>query len=685
MPTPTLVATEGPAPQPELAADSQPSAVCIVASSGLLSPILQRALGERGIVVRTLGLGAALCADGSGAEPGGSTIALVAGAQFPTTRAAAQRLLQEIGASCSGLIVAGDVAEEVTEIVGAAAGCWLTLPVQELPLVTALHRIAESAATRGELQETRRRLAAKAVETQSLYEVGAALSAEHDARRLQDLILRRCRHLTAADAGSLYILEHRVNPETHEKYDTLHFVVSQNDSLTNDYHTFEIPVSSESIAGYVALTGCTLNLPDVYCLPSHAPYRFNRSMDEATGYRTTSMLVVPLRNHDEDIIGVIQLINCKAAPESRPRVAGRAVPKVRPFPLEAEQVAGAFAGQAATALNNRMLIDNIQRLFEGFVTASVKAIEARDPATSGHSERVAHLTVGIASAVNGLTQGRWGNVTLCDNELRELRYAALLHDFGKIGVREQVLLKARRLYPEQVEAINARFDAARRSLQVEQCRRELALVLEGGREQYLAERMRIQAEFRQKGDLLSEQLAAILEANGRDVQDARFVENLGALRSSRYVDTWGVERPLLEASELLALSVQRGSLTDDERRHIESHVQQTYDFLSLIPWTRQLHRLPLIAGAHHERMDGSGYPRGIAAEEIPLQSRMMAIADVFDALTAQDRPYRPAVSPGQALDILGAEAYQGKLDGDLLDVFITHRVYEQAPSDSPGC
>jgi hypothetical protein len=257
-----------------------------------------------------------------------------------------------------------------------------------------------------------------------------------------------------------------------------------------------------------------------------------------------------------------------------------------------------------------------------------------------------------------------------------------LHDFGKIGVREQVLLKAKRLYPEQVEAISARFDSARRFLQVEQCRRELALALEGGRDRYFAERSRIESEFRRESDLLSEHLAAILEANGRDVQDTRFVEKLGTLRCSRYIDTWGVERPLLEASELLALSVHRGSLTDDERRHIESHVQQTYDFLALIPWTRQLHRLPLIAGAHHERMDGSGYPRGLAGHEIPLQSRMMAIADVFDALTAQDRPYRPAVPPHEALDMLSAEADQGKLDGDLLDVFITHRVYEQPTFDT---
>jgi response regulator RpfG family c-di-GMP phosphodiesterase len=288
---------------------------------------------------------------------------------------------------------------------------------------------------------------------------------------------------------------------------------------------------------------------------------------------------------------------------------------------------------------------------------------------------VAELTVGIATVVTDIGTGRFRDVGFSVQELREIRYAGLLHDFGKIGVREHVLVKAKKLFDWQLDVIQLRYALLRKGAETEHERRQLALILEQGQEAWHRMRDALQAQHEQRLDELNQELTTIINANEPTILDQEAADRLGEIGARRF-DLNGSESPILRDDELLALSVRRGSLTEEERREIESHVSHTYRFLSLMPWTRQLKRVPLIAWSHHEKLDGTGYPQGLKGDEIPLQSRMMTIADIYDALTAADRPYKRAVPLPKALDILHDEVKRGALDPELLDVFIQRRVYE---------
>ncbi|MBI4494740.1 MAG: GAF domain-containing protein [Chloroflexi bacterium] len=650
----------------------------IAVTEGLLSPALQRTLVARGLQVEPLAL----------PPPGGAIrleepspvqrprVALLAAAALPGAPDEAYALLGRLRAEGWALVLVGAVPAAVAPLVAEEVHAWLPLPVEELPLVAALRSALAADSLRSELARAREELDRKEAEARSLYEVGTALSTERDLDRLQGLILRRCRELTRADAGSLYLLDEGQNQQR-----VLRFEVAQNDSVQSSYQRLTMPLDEHSLAGYVALTGRTLNLADAYDLPAGAPYRFNHTFDERMGYRTRSMLVVPLRNHEGDVIAVLQLINCKRSFRTRLASPEAVEREVVAFPPQAEAVLGAFASQAAVALDNRLLLESIERLFEDFVHAAVSAIEARDPTTAGHSERVAELALGLAQAVNERGGERWQRVHFSQQQVRELRYAGLLHDFGKIGVREHVLVKARKLYEGQLEAIRLRFVLARQAMEVDHLRAQLALALEQGAEAGRSAGEALAEEHRRRLRELDEDLATVVAANEPTVLDQASSRRLAEIAALSYRDAEGQARPLLDPAELGALSVRRGSLSEAERREIESHVAHTYHVLSLMPWTRELRAVPLIAGAHHEKLDGSGYPRGLKADEIPLQSRMLAIADIYDALTASDRPYKRAVPPEKALDILRDEARLGHLDPDLLDLFIERQIYQVTAHD----
>jgi response regulator RpfG family c-di-GMP phosphodiesterase len=295
----------------------------------------------------------------------------------------------------------------------------------------------------------------------------------------------------------------------------------------------------------------------------------------------------------------------------------------------------------------------------------VVAIEARDPTTAGHSERVARLTVGLATAVERAPPPSYAGLRFAPEQLRQLRYAALLHDFGKVGVREHVLVKANKLYPHELELLRARFDLIRARLEIDGLRGRL----EGGGGDWERQARELDGFFE-----------FILQCNRPTVLSEGSFGHLGeiARRTFRHPD--GEERPYLTGDEVALLSIPRGSLSQDERLEIESHVTHTYRFLSQIPWTSDLKRVPEIAFAHHEKLDGKGYPRAITGPAIPVESRMMAIADIFDALTASDRPYKRAVPVEKALDILSAEAKAQHVDTLLLDAFIQSRVYAEVLS-----
>ena len=510
-------------------------------------------------------------------------------------------------------------------------------------------------------------------ELQEVAEVGAALSTVRDHSVLLTMILSKARELSRADAGSLYLLD-----EVDAKK-VLRWKLAQSDSI--DVENFEervLPITKKSLAGYVALTGETLVIDDAYNLPADAEYEINRSFDEQSGYLTKSLLVFPMTNHAGDIIGVLQLIN-RRVPGVTARLHARNVPEsVIPFDEDIANIMRALAGQAAVAVENNLLYESIERLFEGFVTAAVTAIEQRDPTTSGHSFRVADLTVEMARVIDRIDDAHYGDVHFTADQIREIRYASLLHDFGKVGVREQVLVKEKKLYPLRIEIVRNRFEFAMKAAENEANKRKVDYLFKHGRDGFDEFRARIDAELEAELTRLQKDFAFIAQSNEPTVLPEGDFQYLQQLATQDYVDIRGERRLLLDPEEARILSIRKGNLDAAERLEIESHVTHTFNFLQKIPWTRDLASVADIAYAHHEKLNGRGYPRKLTATEIPIQSRMMTVSDIYDALTASDRPYKRAVPTERALDILRMETNDGLLDGTLVHVFIDAKVYERA-------
>lgn len=541
---------------------------------------------------------------------------------------------------------------------------------------------------RRELRALSSQLEEQAQDLHELNQIGIALSSERDLDVLLEMILRKSREITSADAGSLYLVEQIPGTTIDERNPLaskqLRFKLSHNDSLQISYNEFVMPIEKRSIAGYVALTGAPLNIEDAYQLPENAEFSHNRSFDLSTGYRTKSILGIPMRTHKGEIIGVLQLINRKRHWEAKLTTPEAIVEEILPFDGKCVHLASSLASQAAVAIENTRLYQEIKELFEGFVRASVLAIEQRDPTTFGHSERVATLSVGIAEVVDRVTTGPYRDVRFSRDQIQQIKYAGLLHDFGKIGVREHVLVKAKKLYPAQLDIIKGRFRYLKRALQQQYTAEKVKYFLTSTREEALRACEDLDREFARRLQELDEYLEFIIRANEPTVLQQGGFDKLLEIAQLWYEED-GERIRYLEDHEVKLLTITKGSLSDEERAEIESHVTHTYNFLAKIPWTTELKPVPDIAYAHHEKLDGSGYPRHLSAREIPLPSRMMAIADIYDALTAWDRPYKKAVPPEKALDILNAEARAGLLDTELLRLFIEAEIYRRVsrPQTSP--
>lgn len=499
-----------------------------------------------------------------------------------------------------------------------------------------------------------------------LVEVGLALNRERDPRRVLELILRHARTITGADAGSIYVVE--------DGGATLRFRVAHNDSVTADLREDTLPVTDASVVGACVLGGQLINLDDMYSETGRTAdgrsFAHDRSYDARLGYQTRSLLTVPMRAPEGAVVGAVQLLNAKSGREplsSRVDFERR----VRPFTAADERVCLALATQGAVALENANLYAEVQALFEGFVRASVTAIEQRDPTTSGHSQRVADLTVALAQAVDRADAGPLAQVRFSPDELREIEVAGLLHDFGKVGVREHVLVKAKKLHDWELALVLGRLDHLRTTARLRLAERQLD-ALRSGRGEDLAAWRACEAELAQIDQWREVVLRANEPALLHEAVEAA-IHEVAAVR----LESEGLKLSILDDAHLAALLIPRGSLTPQERAEVQNHVRHTHEFLSKIPWGRALARVPEIAGKHHEYLDGTGYPHGVPASEIPLQARMMTVADIFDALTASDRPYKKAVPVDQALDILHAESAAGKLDREVLAVFVGGRVFER--------
>ncbi len=555
----------------------------------------------------------------------------------------------------------------------------LSYPLQLKALSLALMNARQFLLTKTELNRLKQTLQLQNQELRELYDIGIALSAERDYDTLLQMILLRSRQITHADAGSLYLVEPRPDIAEDESdffaNKQLRFKLAHNDSVKISFQETVMPIEKKSVAGFVALSGQYLNIPDVYDLSQHSKFKHNRSFDEAIGYRTKSMLVIPMKNHKDEIIGVLQLINRKQNRDARLTSPEIVEQEVIPFDDKCVDLASSLASQAAVSIENNRLYEEIKRLFEGFIRASVHAIEQRDPTTSGHSERVAVLTTALAEKVDRIDHGPFKDVTFTRNQIQQIKYASLLHDFGKIGVREHVLVKAKKLFPHELEAVKNRFRIVKQATQLNYSYEKINSLLQLKREVALAQLLAWDEAAKQKLRELDNYLNLIYELNEPSVMRKTGFEILSQIGQIMFEDD-GINETLLSPREIEALSIPRGSLSEEERKEIESHVNHTFNFLSKIPWTSELKRVPQIAHAHHEKLDGSGYPQKLSGDKIPLESRMMAIADIFDALTAWDRPYKKAVPVEKALEILQWEVNDGKLDGDLLQIFLDARLFE---------
>jgi HD-GYP domain-containing protein (c-di-GMP phosphodiesterase class II) len=554
----------------------------------------------------------------------------------------------------------------------------ITAPVGVARLLLTLRGRAEAIVQRMVSASSDLELERSRHENEMMIKIGRALSQERDIKKLLAIILRHACDVTNADAGSIYIVEGHDEDVLKRR---LRFEVSQNDSRDLPTVSRVMPVSATSIVGQCVLSSDRINIPNLYALEppgmGNNPWGFvhDRSFDDHNRYQTHSVLAVPMISARNEVIGVIQLINKRAKGWIQLDLPNDFESGVVAFDEISETYIFALASQAGIALENVLLYGEVKTLFDGFVKAAVTAIEARDPTTSGHSERVARLTVNLAIAVNETDLGTFREVRFSDDDLTQIEYAGLLHDFGKVGVREHVLVKAKKLYEHERELILQRFQLIKRGYKIEGLETKVRYLMEASRDEIAARLAGIDHDVAHKVAELDDIIRFVLAANEPSVLDEGSFERIAEIAAMSWRDEAGAALPLLSGSEASCLQIRRGSLTELERVQINSHVEHSYNFLRQIPWSRTLRDVPEIVRSHHEKLDGSGYPIGLRGDHIPVPARMMAISDIYDALTASDRPYKKAMSTERALDILAADVKRGQLDTALFDVFVAAQVW----------
>jgi HD-GYP domain-containing protein (c-di-GMP phosphodiesterase class II) len=487
--------------------------------------------------------------------------------------------------------------------------------------------------------------------------IGASLSAERDINRLLELILTAAKSITRADGGSLY----RV---TEDK--TLRFEIVRTSSLKyylggtsgNPVPFYPIQLYRDGrpnhsmVAAHAALTGKTVNIADAYTADGF-DFSGTRAFDSKTGYRSKSFLTVPMRNHEHETIGVLQLINAQD-PRSGETVA---------FSEADQRLAESLASQAAVALTNRMLIMQLEQLFESFINLINSAIDEKSPYTGGHCQRVPTLTMLLAEAVNETRDGPLAEFSMNEKDRYELKIAGLLHDCGKVTTPVHVVDKATKLETiyDRIHLIDTRFEVLKRDLEIRYLKNNLgAHELKAALEQIEDDRRFLQA----------------CNIGGERMKDED-VERVKRIAAYRWRDVSGQEADFLSADEVKNLTIRAGTLTDDERKIINHHIVATIKMLEALPWPRHLTKVPEYAGGHHERMDGKGYPRGLTREQMSVQARCMGIADIFEALTAKDRPYKKGKTLSESLEILGRMRLNNHVDPDLFDIFVRKKVYRR--------
>lgn len=495
-----------------------------------------------------------------------------------------------------------------------------------------------------------------------LAQIGVALSAEKDIDRLMEKILTEARIITRADGGTLYLMS--------EDGSKIEFAFVQNESLSLNMSAAEgemtwPPVTlahpdgspnHANVSAHVAITGRPVNISDVY-----AAQNFNcegpRLFDQKTGYHSQSMLVVPMLNHENDIIGVLQLVNAREPGSGR----------VFPFSSGSEDLALSLASLAAVSLTNNLLIGQLENLLDSVIQTIAVAIDEKSPYTGGHVRRVADLTMSIAEKINVSHDGHFAQIHFSSDELKELRMAAWLHDIGKITTPDHIVDKSTKLEKvyDRIEEIKTRF---------EMLKRECQLTVEDAQKKADEQTLR-KAEREMR--VLDEEYAFLLRLNtGSETVRDEMAEKIRKIGQRKW-HTSTQDLPLLTEDEIYNLSIPSGTLNEKERDIINNHAAVTYKMLSRLPFPKKMRRIAEYASAHHEKLDGSGYPSGLKGDQLSLQSRIIALADIFEALTAKDRPYKKGHTVEEALIIMKEMVRDRHIDPDLYGLFIKERIYEE--------
>jgi HD-GYP domain-containing protein (c-di-GMP phosphodiesterase class II) len=514
---------------------------------------------------------------------------------------------------------------------------------------------------------------------EQLNAIGASLSAERDINRLLESILLASKAITRADGGTLYLLTEEDGTQR------LKFEIMRTQSLNIAMGgTTGTPIpfypihlyskdgkpNKQMVAAFAALTGQTVNIADAYTAEG---FDFNgtRNFDKKTGYRSKSFLTVPMKNYENEIIGVLQLINSKD-PASGAVVA---------FSDADQRLAESLASQAAIALTNRQLINQLEALFESFIAMINTAIDEKSPYTGGHCQRVPELTMMLAEAVNDTKQGPLMDFDMTDKDRYELKIAGLLHDCGKVTTPVHVVDKATKLESicDRIHLIDTRFEVLKRDAEIELLKGRAALLQRGLDEVSLREQTnQLEQAYKLRLRRYDQDREFLRKCNiGGEFMPAEAQEQVRSIAAYKWLDQSGNTAHFLTDDEVENLSIPRGTLTAREREIINYHIVATIKMLEALPWPKHLRHVPEYAGGHHERMDGKGYPRGLKREQMSVQARVMGIADIFEALTARDRPYKKGKTLTESLHILGKFKEGGHIDPDLFDVFIRQKVYQR--------
>ena len=513
------------------------------------------------------------------------------------------------------------------------------------------------------------------LQIERLADIGIALSGEHDQDKLLEMIMDEARRFTMADAGTLYMFKKDEKGE-----EKLFFEILQNETLGvrmggTTGEKIELPpveLRKSNVSAYAAITGKSVNIPDVY-ESDLFDFTGPRKYDEQTGYRSKSMLVVPMRDHEDVNIGVLQLLNARD-PKSG---------AVIPFSKDFESLTMSLASQAAVAISNARLITGMEELIDSIVTVMATAIDERSPYTAGHIKRVAELGVALCEKINDQKTGVFSFINFNDDQLKEMRIAGWMHDIGKITTPVHIVDKATKLQTlfDRVEMLNTRFmtiETTERNVWLE---KKLEMYKKGTPAKKIAEEEKMTEE---RIGRIQDDLKFLVSANsGGEFMDDERMERVITIAQKTFSFN-GTDKHYLTDDELQNLLIRKGTLLDSERKIMQDHAAITIRMLDKIPFTKKLKNVPRYAGGHHEAIDGSGYPKGLKGDEIPLEARILALVDFFEALTASDRPYKKAMPIDKVMMILKSEVEKKKLDKDLFELFEREGFHKLYATASPG-